>query len=290
MLACLSPLLLGLASKPVRRPAPALLVDRKKTWSNPQGSVLTQMCDDLYLAERPFFPRLPGLQGTDVGCKAVVVKLNDGTLWVHAPVGLDAPLRSALADLGPVAHVVTPNTEHQKFAPEWVREFPSAQSWACPTLREKKPGIWQHSLEELLDAPSGLTSQQPPSAWGGDIELCWVRDRIPLTPGIPFFNEVVFHHKPSKTLIVSDLWWAYPGSSADVEGGDAIAEVPLSSRLWKKGMDRIYRPLYNNLMRTETCTSSYETILGWGFEGIAPAHGEPIGEGGREVLRRHLNL
>ena len=101
MLACLSPLLLGLASKPVRRPAPALLVDRKKTWSNPQGSVLTQMCDDLYLAERPFFPRLPGLQGTDVGCKAVVVKLNDGTLWVHAPVGLDAPLRSALADLGP---------------------------------------------------------------------------------------------------------------------------------------------------------------------------------------------
>lgn len=102
------------ARPPLRRPAPALFRDREPTWSNPQGSVLTQIHDDVWLVERPFYPRLPGLQGTDVGCKSCVVRLPDGTLWVHAPVGLDEPLRRALAGLGPVAHIVTPNTEHQK--------------------------------------------------------------------------------------------------------------------------------------------------------------------------------
>ena len=60
---------------------------------------------------------------------------------------------------------------------------------------------------ELLDAPSGLTAAAPPAEWGGAIDLCWIRDRIPLTPGIPFFNEVAFCHRPSGTLIVTDLWW-----------------------------------------------------------------------------------
>ena len=35
----------------------------------------------------------------DVGCKACIVRLPDGKLWVHAPVALDDPLRAALAEL-----------------------------------------------------------------------------------------------------------------------------------------------------------------------------------------------
>jgi len=279
-------------TKPLRRaPAPPLLPDRPATWSNPQGTSLAQIADDVWLAERPFYPTLPGLQGTDVGCKACVVRLPDGKLWVHAPVGLDDSLRHALAELGPVGHIVTPNTEHQKFAPSWMLEFPDASSYACPGLREKKPDTgWRRSLVELLDSEA-LSATAPPIEWGGVIDLCWVRDKIPLTPGIPFFNEVVFCHRPSKTLIVTDLWWNYPASRNDVEGGAALPEeVPLSSRLWKIGMDRIYRPVYNNLMRTSTCGQSYATILGWDFEYIAPCHGEPVSEGAKTVLREHLSL
>lgn len=43
-----------------------------------------------------------------------VVKLSDGSLWVHSPVELDVPLREALAELGPVSHIVSPNYEHVK--------------------------------------------------------------------------------------------------------------------------------------------------------------------------------
>ena len=230
------------------------------------------------------------MQGTDVGCKACIVRLPDGKLWVHAPVGIDDGLRAALANLGPVGHIVTPNTEHQLYAPSWLVAYPDAASWACPSLREKKPEVgWQRSLVELLDSgPKSVTASTAPKEWGGAIELCWLRDQIPLTPGIPFFNEVVFCHKPSRMLIVTDLWWNYPASRDDVEGG--AADVPLSSRLWKLGMDKIYRPVYNRLMRTPTWGTSADAILSWDFEYIAPCHGEPVAADGKRVLREHLRL
>ena len=290
LLTLAAPLLLALA-RPVRRaPQAPLLPDREVTWSNPQGTSLTQIADDVWLAERPFFPRLPGLQGTDVACKAAVVRLPDGGLWVHAPVGLDQSLREALASLGPVKHIVTPNMEHQKFAPLWFVDYPEASSYACPGLREKKPELgWQRSLEELLDARGGLTSSQPPAEWGGAIDLCWIRDKIPLTPGFPFFNEVVFCHRASKTLIVTDLWWNYPASGSDTS--PAVPDVPLSSRLWKAGMDRIYTPVYNGLMDGDgTRATSYDTVLGWDWDYIAPCHGEPVAQNAKAVLRAHLNI
>ena len=152
--------LLRCGSALVRRSAPRQL---PVTWSNPQGAVLTPIGDDIWLAERPFYPRLPGLQGTDVGCKAVVVRLPDDTLWVHAPVGLDGPLLEALGALGPVKHIVTPNTEHQKFAPSWLLAFPEAVGYACPGLLEKQQGGgWARSLVELLDEPDGVTSAATP--------------------------------------------------------------------------------------------------------------------------------
>lgn len=43
-----------------------------------------------------------------------VVKLSDGSLWVHSPVELDEPLRQALEEIGPVGHIVSPNYEHVK--------------------------------------------------------------------------------------------------------------------------------------------------------------------------------
>jgi len=284
-------LLVHALARPVRfAPKPPLLPDREVTWSNPQGVSLTAVAEDVWLAERPFFPRLPGLQGTDVACKAAVVRLPDGSLWVHAPVGLDEPLRQALASLGPVRHIVTPNTEHQKYAPVWFIEYPDATSWACPGLREKKPEAgWQRSLVELLDGPGGLTSASPPSAWGGAIDLCWIRDKIPLSPGWPFFNEVVFCHRPSKTLIVTDLWWNYPANGQETT--PAVTQVPLSSRLWKAGMDVIYRPVYNNLMDADGSRErSYSAILGWDWNYIAPCHGEPAAVDAKAVLRRHLSL
>ena len=47
-------------------------------------------------------PRIPGLTGFDVACKMTVMKMNNGDLWVCAPVALDTKATKAAVDaLGP---------------------------------------------------------------------------------------------------------------------------------------------------------------------------------------------
>lgn len=45
-----------------------------------------------------------------------VLRLSDGSIWVHSPVHLDDDLAAALATLGDVKHIVSPNYEHTKYA------------------------------------------------------------------------------------------------------------------------------------------------------------------------------
>ena len=45
-----------------------------------------------------------------------VLRLSDGSIWVHSPVSLNNDLAAALAELGEVKHIVSPNYEHTKFA------------------------------------------------------------------------------------------------------------------------------------------------------------------------------
>lgn len=49
--------------------------------------------------------------------------------------------------------------------------------------------------------------------------------------------QVVFVHKPSGTLIATDLIWNYPGSG-----------TPKGTQAWKFGMDRVYLPFYKRFM------------------------------------------
>ena len=75
------------------------------------GRVLTQHSENVWGAERPF-----AWLGIDVNGRGAVVKLSDGSLWVHSPVNLDPELKIAMDALGPVKHIVTPNFEHNKYA------------------------------------------------------------------------------------------------------------------------------------------------------------------------------
>lgn len=280
-------LLLETAGLAVRMPA-SMPPSRPRTYSNPTGLTLTPIRENVWLAERPFFPRLPGLTGTDVACKMGVVRLPDGALWIHSPVQIDGALIEALAELGPVKHIVTPNTEHQKFAPEWVLQYPEAISYACPTLRQKKPGVWQKTIG-IKDGKGDVWSDETPPAWQNVIRVCWLDGERELPLLGRFFNEVVFAHEPSGVLFVTDLWWNYPASSDDIQGGlGPEGRVPDASRRWKAVMDKVYKPIYNGLLKTTEAQTRLDLILSWSWDYIAPCHGEPIETDAKVILARHL--
>jgi len=174
------------------------VADRAVTYSNPLGSTLTPIRENVWWGEREFYPRIPGLSQFDVACKMAVVRLRDGSLWVHAPVALDAATKAAVDALGPVRHVVTPNTEHLKWARQWIDAYPEATSYCCPGLREKRPDIG-YDLE---------VGDACPEAWGGEFECTWVEEeRAPFGAGqesdIPNFKGSDLGRFP---LVSADFW------------------------------------------------------------------------------------
>ncbi|MFY8047237.1 MAG: DUF4336 domain-containing protein [Erythrobacter sp.] len=115
-----------------------------------------------------------------------IIRLPDGGLWVHSPVACAPDLVAVVEALGPVAVIIAPNVFHYTNLADWARAFPQATIFGLPGLAEKVPGIAFTALDQLLTA-----------RWAGSIDSHVV--------ALGSFAEVVFLHRASRTLIVTDL-------------------------------------------------------------------------------------
>lgn len=132
--------------------------------------------------------------------------------------------------------------------------------------------------------------------------------------GKPFFNEIVFFHVKSKTLFMSDTFWNYPASNIPnysdnsdsgyqhlcpkVETPKLVnnklpsVSVPIGTKLWKFGMDKIYLPFYKNIMikDKDKYNQIVNKLLSWDIEVICPCHGDVIRGKQKciEVLQNHF--
>lgn len=219
-------------------------------WSNRAATVLTPVHTEpagVYTADRPFF-----WNNIDVGCRSTVIELPSSTgaskpdLFVHSPVGLDGPMLKAMEELGTVKYVCTPNYEHTKFASAWFQNYKGAEMWGCPGLKERMPEIeWTGEIPAGY-RPKGWknrkASYSEPS-WDTDI-LQPLHIDVEIAPILnrPFFNEVIFYHAPTKTLLTTDLYWNYPesgipnseyGRNDSWELAPALEGIPFGSRFWK---------------------------------------------------------
>jgi Domain of unknown function (DUF4336) len=294
-------------------------------WSNRAASLITPVhlatsedpFSSVYTADRPFY-----WNSIDVGCRCTIIELPPSSggdkpdLWIHSPVQLDGPMMQCIQSIGNVRHVCSTNYEHLKFANVWYQNFDTASMWGCPGLAERMPEIrwkgeipsgyrptgWAHNRDTIESLPSrpldGMWDESLIQSLHINVE------KNPFT-GRPFFNEVIFYHVPTKTLLTTDLFWNYPSNGvANSEfGRDDSWElapslddgVPLSSRLWKFGMDKVYYPFYTNLMVTDK--AEYQAIANhivnvWDVETIIPAHGDILRGKDfiRSVLMRYFQL
>mmetsp|Transcript_11430 Transcript_11430/g.25610 ORF Transcript_11430/g.25610 Transcript_11430/m.25610 type:complete len:442 (-) Transcript_11430:76-1401(-) len=301
-------------------------------WSNRLGTVLTPAAvPGVYEAGRPFI-----WNGIDVGCRMGVIELSTSSsssgkpdLFVHSPVGLDDRLADAIDAIGNVAHVVSPNYEHVKYAYQWAERYPDACIWGCPGLEEREPLVrWTGELPYGTRPPEyvpGAGEDEPPAKTTGkngeemwdwnEVQPLHVDTEVNPFTGRPFFNEVVFYHTASKTLLCTDTFWNYPRSDgvpnanyAELPGGSAnpttnpttgeeeadfgawelapeVGKVPFGSSLWKIGMDRLFSPFYLNLMVKSDARDRFRGLAsfmsgvddnGWDVETVIPAHGDII--------------
>ena len=164
-------------------------------------------------------------------------------LWLHSPVALDRRLREMLDALGRVRFVVCPNRGHHMFAGEYFAAYPDASVYAAPGLSEKRPDLPFH----------GVLGDEPEPGWGQDLEQTIFR-------GEQLLREVVFYHRESRTLIVTDL----------VQSADSGS--PLLTRLAMRLMgvsERPGPPLHIRLGFRDKAAAraSLERVLSLDFDG-----------------------
>jgi len=120
--------------------------------------------------------------------RMTIVKLRDERLWVHSPGKIIDEMMTEVKSLGQVSYLVSPNKIHHLFINDWINIFPNAISYSSPGLRDKRKDI---SFDKDL-------SDSPEKEWEEEI------DQI-IFKGSSVMEEVVFFHKKSETLILTDL-------------------------------------------------------------------------------------
>ncbi len=185
----------------------------------------------------------------------------------------DVPaLREALAVLGPVRHLVAPDTAHWAHLQEWQEACPEALVWAAPgvAVRSRAQGA-----AIRFDGELGATA---PPEWAGQI----AQARFDCFR----FTEVAFFHLASRSLVLTDL----------VQHLDR-AEMPFGMRLFTAVMGTSGRrpatPLFLRLLMRrprwrEGNRVAAAQCLAWLPERVLFSHGAWVERETVPTLRRAL--
>lgn len=155
--------------------------------------VPVQQAENIWTVEGPEIAyRLAGM-ALPCPTRMTVIRLADGTLWLHSPVSYTAALDHALAQFGAVSALIAPNSFHYAHIAAWAAHHPMATIYAPAELATKIAVPLSRSFE---------TDSAP--AWPVDIDQIWIE--------LGAFKEAVFFHRPSRSLIVTDLMQTFESS------------------------------------------------------------------------------
>jgi hypothetical protein len=228
--------------------------------------MLEKIHDVLWVAEGEIL----SFYGFPYPTRSVIARLENGDLWAWSPIKLDPALRAELDRIGPVRHLVSPNKLHHLYLHDWQAAYPQALLWGPQSTIRKRPDL--RFQEPLRDSP--------PSEWGAAIDQAWFRGSFAM-------DEIVFCHRPSRTVIMADLieafserflrehwrWWQRPLARLD----GIVAEKALAPLEWRLSfLDRA------------PARAARSKLLNWDCERVIMAHGEWRRSGGREFLARSL--
>lgn len=201
--------------------------------------------------------------------RMVVVRLPSGELFLHSPTEIDDGLRAALDRLGTVRHLVSPNRIHYAHIASWKRAYPDAIAWASPGVRARAAS---QRMEVQFDRDLG---DAPAPEWADVLDQLVFR-------GSKALEEVVFFHRPSRTLLLADLienfeldrlsggmrWMARLGGVVDPDG-----KAPFDLRLTFLG-------------RKKAARAALARMVAWKPERITLAHGRWYPSDGERELAR----
>jgi hypothetical protein len=211
----------------------------------------------LWLKEHPV-----RLAGGRFLTRMTVMRLKEG-LYLHSPVEIDAPTRTAIEGLGEVRAIIAPSTFHHFFVASAQQAFPSARTYAVEGLDTKRKDL---RFDEVLGSKA-------PAVWVDQMDQLIVGNRV--------MREVVLLHRMSRTLLAVDL---VENFRDETPGTNAML------RAWMRlfGMWGRPRPAPELRLLTrdrKAARLALARLLAWDFDRAIIAHGELLDREPKEAIR-----
>ena len=220
------------------------------------------IASDLWTATQPL--RFLGLE---VGRRMTVVRLPSQDLVLISPLELTECDRKTLHPLGTVRHIIAPNLFHHLSIGSAQAFYPQANVWGVSGLPEKRPDL---NFGPLLTQPGSFEDTLDYLPFKGFESI--------LPSGIKPVRETVFFHRPSRTLILTDIAFNFDRNSS------------LSIRLAAQILGS-----YNSLQPSRlekwgsrdkaAVEASVRQVLAWDFDRVIPGHGSIIETGGKSQFK-----
>jgi hypothetical protein len=186
-------------------------------------------------------------------------------LFIHSPTPLTPSLHRGIETLGRLRWIIGPSRLHYWWMPEWRHAFPDAAVYLAPGTAERSHG--------RINFQANTLSTDCGYPWDEDIATLPVAGRV--------LTEVDFFHRPSRTLILTDL----------IENFERQKLGSLAMRLLTRlggALDpdgQMPRDMRLTFRRAEL-RAAVETMISWQPERIILAHGRWYPTGGTRELRR----
>ncbi len=229
--------------------------------------VLKPVAPDVWIVDGPIirfgmpWPKLP------FPTRMTIVRTDFG-LWLHSPTRLTATLRAQVEAIGTPRWIIGPNRIHYSWISDWHHAWPDAEVYLAPRIREQSAG--------RIDLPAQELTADHGYLWDAVLET------LPITGS--YMTEVEFFHRPSRTLVLTDLIENFEGGKLNSWlltwltrlGGvqDPHGQMPRDMRL-------TFRNEYRAQLK-----SAVERMIAWQPERIILAHGRWYPANGAAELRR----
>jgi hypothetical protein len=226
-----------------------------------ESALTVVVADRIWSLERPVW-----FSGFRLRARTTVVRLDDGSLLLHAPAPPTDALVEELGALGTVRWLVVPNCWHHLGAPAAAARFPEAKVVGPASALGRNT-----ELKLDVDIHGTPFSEQVPEF-----------EALPLE-GVPFWDETVLYHRPTQTLLGADIvcsahakdhWtWRW---GARLTGCYERVRVPPDAR--KKIADKT------------AASRSLQTMLERPAQRLIIGHGDIVEEGCHDHLARAWRL
>lgn len=226
--------------------------------------MLKNLDNNIWVSKQPL--KYWGLQ---VGTRMTIIRLQTGELMVISPIQVNNTIVHQINDIGKVGFIIAPNLFHHLFVADFQAFYPQAKLLVAPGLEVKRADL-------KLD---GILVRDTPQFWDEVEYLYFEGFNVLDISGPTPLHEVVFFHRKSQTLILTDTAYNFDESFPWITqlitraiGGYNRLSPSLLERLVNKEKDKIEK--------------SIRRILHWDFRRVVMAHGSIVENEAKKKLTK----